>query len=320
MNDQEVAVVHLGQGEMAQVAESAAVKPADIIEKAQEMAKILTRIVQSAKLSKRFGNSNKEYLQFEAWQTIGRFHNCTPITEWTRAIKQDGYEGNWGWECRVNIINMDGQLIGSAEGMCCRDEDNWKKRNDYALRSMAQTRTASKALRSCFAWVAVLAGYESTPAEEMRDEYAGGKKKEEKPPFVAITPDQKGKIVEMFKAQGYEKREATALYKEHLGGKPSKGKATAFIDNFYVLIPEHEEPGDSSDTPSGGADIKKEVAWLQLVVQTEDFTLDNFRAARDLYQKTGLEWKPKWDELVQSKEFYTILPQMYEAIKEAVDG
>ena len=82
--------------------------------------------------------------------------------------------------------------------------------------------------------------------------------------------------------------------------------------------PEQVKVPPASDTPSGGADIKKEVAWLQLVVQTEDFTLDNFRAARDLYQKTGLEWKPKWDELVQSKEFYTILPQMYEAIKEAV--
>jgi hypothetical protein len=32
---------------------------------------------------------------------------------------------------------------------------------------MAQTRASSKALRQAFAWVAVLAGYAATPAEEM---------------------------------------------------------------------------------------------------------------------------------------------------------
>jgi hypothetical protein len=37
----------------------------------------------------------------------------------------------------------------------------------FQLRSMAQTRAGSKCLRNCFAWVAVLAGYKPTPAEEM---------------------------------------------------------------------------------------------------------------------------------------------------------
>ena len=36
---------------------------------------------------------------------------------------------------------------------------------------MAQTRTAGKAFRSAFAWIAVLAGYSATPAEEMKKEY-----------------------------------------------------------------------------------------------------------------------------------------------------
>ena len=37
----------------------------------------------------------------------------------------------------------------------------------FQLRSMAQTRACSKALKNVFAWVVVLAGYRSTPAEEM---------------------------------------------------------------------------------------------------------------------------------------------------------
>lgn len=37
----------------------------------------------------------------------------------------------------------------------------------FQLRSMAQTRAQAKALRSCYAWVVVLAGYQPTPLEEM---------------------------------------------------------------------------------------------------------------------------------------------------------
>jgi hypothetical protein len=47
------------------------------------------------------------------------------------------------------------------------DERNWSHRDDYALRSMAQTRAVAKALRLCLGWIMSLAGYEATPAEEM---------------------------------------------------------------------------------------------------------------------------------------------------------
>ena len=40
---------------------------------------------------------------------------------------------------------------------------------EFQLRSMAQTRAGSKALRNVLAWVAVLAGYKPTPAEEIVD-------------------------------------------------------------------------------------------------------------------------------------------------------
>ena len=72
-----------------------------------------------------------------------------------------------GWEARVNVLDETGRIIGSSEGMCMYDEKNWKGKPSYALRSMAQTRTAGKALRSLFAHIAVLAGYSPTPAEEM---------------------------------------------------------------------------------------------------------------------------------------------------------
>jgi hypothetical protein len=138
--------------------------PEQQVEKASEMAKVLQKVVKQANLAKKLGGQ-KEHLEYEAWQTIGQFFNCTPVTEWTRPLK-DG-DKIMGWEARVNVVNAEGRIIASAESMCMRDEKNWRDKPLYALRSMAQTRTAGKAIRSVFAWVAVLAGYSATPAEEM---------------------------------------------------------------------------------------------------------------------------------------------------------
>jgi hypothetical protein len=62
---------------------------------------------------------------------------------------------------------MDGRTIGAAEAMCSRNEHTWAKREDYALRSMAQTRATSKSLRGPLGFIVALAGYATTPAEEM---------------------------------------------------------------------------------------------------------------------------------------------------------
>jgi hypothetical protein len=140
------------------------ITPKEQIEQASDMARLLKDVVNKAGLAKKLGGT-KEHLEFEAWQTIARWHHCTPSTEWTRPIKNG--EEIIGWEARVNVIDADGRVIGSSEGMCMADEKNWKGKPSYALRSMAQTRTAGKALRSLFAHVAVLAGYSPTPAEEM---------------------------------------------------------------------------------------------------------------------------------------------------------
>ena len=140
------------------------ITPKEQIEQASDMARLLKDVVSKAGLAKKLGGT-KEHLEFEAWQTIARWHHCTPSTEWTRPIKNG--DEIIGWEARVNVLDDQGRVIGSSEGMCMADEKNWKGKPSYALRSMAQTRTAGKALRSLFAHVAVLAGYSPTPAEEM---------------------------------------------------------------------------------------------------------------------------------------------------------
>jgi hypothetical protein len=58
-------------------------------------------------------------------------------------------------------------MISAAEAQCTVEEANWKNKELWQLRSMAQTRACAKALRNVLAWIVVLAGYSPTPAEEM---------------------------------------------------------------------------------------------------------------------------------------------------------
>jgi hypothetical protein len=53
--------------------------------------------------------------------------------------------------------------------MCTKAENRWRTADDYAIRSMAQTRATSKALGSVLRFIVTLAGYDGTPAEEMHD-------------------------------------------------------------------------------------------------------------------------------------------------------
>lgn len=101
----------------------------------------------------------KQYLEYGDWQVLGRFYGATVEIEWTHKLDN-------GYEARA-LVKRNGEIISSAEGMCTRDEQRWGDADEYAVRSMAQTRTAAKALRNAFGWVAELAGYSATPAEEM---------------------------------------------------------------------------------------------------------------------------------------------------------
>lgn len=108
--------------------------------------------------------NGKTFLTFEDWQTLGRFYGITVAARATNYLEQGRVRG---YECHAEAIRADGQVIGAAQAMCMDDEQKWQDKPLYQLRSMAQTRAQAKALRGVLAWVAVLAGYNPTPAEEM---------------------------------------------------------------------------------------------------------------------------------------------------------
>lgn len=162
------------------------VDPDKEIEFGTKAANALKKVVDQAHLSKKFGG-DKEHLFFEAWQTIGQFYRATPKVIWTKPVTDPKNNEFVGFEARAEIL-QDDKIICAAEASCMRDEPNWKNKPMFQLKSMAQTRAMAKALRSCFAWIVVLAGYAASPAEEMQEENA----KEDSPPDEFVTINQVG--------------------------------------------------------------------------------------------------------------------------------
>lgn len=122
---------------------------------------------------------NRRYVKVEGWQAIAIAHGCTISSRDVERV--DGGVRAIGEVRRMS----DGAVIAEAEGFVGEDEPTWyggevttkwgkkmlPRRNDYAIRAMAQTRAISRAGRSAFAHVVVMmnAGLSTTPAEEVPD-------------------------------------------------------------------------------------------------------------------------------------------------------
>jgi hypothetical protein len=132
--------------------------PVEVLERASRVAQALKGVIDQQKLVSNI--QGREHVRVEGWTTLGSMLGVVPVVVWTRRTDD-------GWEARVEARTMDGRTVGAAEAMCSKTERTWKSRDDYALRSMAQTRATSKALRGPLGFVVTLAGYEATPAEEM---------------------------------------------------------------------------------------------------------------------------------------------------------
>lgn len=162
------------------------VQPAEVVEQATVAAQTLKKVIENK--AKKVLINGEQYLEFEDWQTLGRFYGytvaATETTEIWRESKLIGFSAK-------AVVYQNGQVVSNAESSCMRDEPNWKTRPEFMLKSMAQTRACAKALRNVLAWVAVLAGYKPTPAEEM-DGLSTEPASEKQVNFIANLLDQKG--------------------------------------------------------------------------------------------------------------------------------
>jgi len=137
--------------------------PGAVLFGAHKAAKALADVV--SKKTKPVIFNGQQYLEFEDWQTVGRFYGITAKITSAEYVE---YGEAKGFVARaVAYQTSTGQEISAAEAMCLTDEANWSKKPMFQLKSMAQTRAAAKALRNVLAWVVVLAGYKPTLAEEV---------------------------------------------------------------------------------------------------------------------------------------------------------
>ena len=148
--------------------------PVAVIAKVKALATPLAAEVRSRGLFKKIGD--REHVYVEGWTLLGSLLGVFPITVWVRPIADadgvwaepvDGAGGHGGWEARVEARTRSGDLVGAAESECRWSEERWSGRDSFQVRSMAQTRATSKAMRMPLGFVMELAGFAGTPAEEM---------------------------------------------------------------------------------------------------------------------------------------------------------
>lgn len=107
----------------------------------------------------------KNYVNVEGWQIAGAFTGVFPIVEKVENLSTD--LGKFKYRAEVTLRDKDNNIVGSGMAICSNQEPGKKDFAEYAVASMAQTRAVGKAFRMKIGWLLKVAGYETTPAEEM---------------------------------------------------------------------------------------------------------------------------------------------------------
>lgn len=226
-------VIQYGVAERSDL--SVARDPAAVVEEARKAAQVLKDVISKKDKIVKF--NNEQYLEFEDWQTVGKFYGVTAKVTETKFID---YGGVQGFEAKaVAVLISNGVEVSAAEAMCLNDEDNWSMRAEYdwqpdetgkrqkvkigerpvplfQLRSMAQTRACAKALRNVLAWVVVLAGYKPNVAEEMTgNESAGTMERAKKAEGKVITENQAKRFFAICKGSNMSQDQVKALLKSY---------------------------------------------------------------------------------------------------------
>lgn len=226
-----------------------------VIERATEVANALTHVINDKHLYKEIRSKKgdtKKHVLVEGWTLLGSMLGVFPHTVWTRKLPLEDFPSG-AWEARVEAVTRSGDVVSAAESMCSRDEDKWKTRDDYALRSMAATRATAKALRLALGFVVSLAGFEATPAEELPDDSPG-----RRAPEQPITPEQAERIRTGFAQYGLDLEDALRRAALPELEQLSAAQAAKWISRLDELDAEQAQAqtvvdidGDQVDTQTG---------------------------------------------------------------------
>ncbi len=186
MTDQALATVQQQDG--VQLGSLVVRNSHDVIARATVIANELAKLVKSRGLSKNI--SGREYVYVDGWETMGAMLGISP-----REVSVIEHETG-DYEAVVELVRTsDGAIVGRGSAIVGADERMWTSRPRYARRSMAITRATGKAYRISFSWIMSLAGYATTPAEEMdgiiEGEFVEKQQKPVTPPIAQPAPSVK---------------------------------------------------------------------------------------------------------------------------------
>ena len=106
----------------------------------------------------------KNYVNVEGWQIAGAFTGTFPIVEKVENLSEGS---SYKYRAEVSLRDKEGNKVGYGVAICTNREAGKTGFDEYAVASMAQTRAVGKAFRMKIGWLLKIAGYETTPTEEM---------------------------------------------------------------------------------------------------------------------------------------------------------
>jgi len=135
----------------------------------------------------------KKYIQSPGWAMMA---NAFGFVVSGGEVRKEGE----GFVAKAYLKRVDdGVVVAEAEGYCDRTEPRWKSAPEYAVRSMAQTRAASKVCKMALASCVPLMGVKNlsvTPAEEVPEGGFSSSCVTQAPVKIVSTPAPKLEIVE----------------------------------------------------------------------------------------------------------------------------
>jgi len=138
-----------------------ATDPVEALERAERLVRAMAVRCTGERYIARI--SNRDYPKVDWWTTIGMVLGLFPVVITNRRLDR---ADELAYEATVEIHHR-GRLITRGEALCSNAEARWKTADEYAIKSMAATRATGKAFRLGLSGLAVMAGLEPTPAEEM---------------------------------------------------------------------------------------------------------------------------------------------------------
>lgn len=157
--------------------------PEEVLIEAQQAAQALQKRIAGKKKPVVF--NGEQYIENDDWQMLSNFFGYSPKIESCEHVIYGDCEG---FKAVAVLINeRTGIVVSRGEALCLDEEENWGPRTKYKyengrrvaagevdtplfqLASMAQTRACNKAMSNKLKWVVSLAGYATTPAEDMHE-------------------------------------------------------------------------------------------------------------------------------------------------------